>query len=140
MQIVEATSDWRAQDGLTSGCLRSLFDGEVAALSLQGFASRDECRALCDAIRSGAVAGRAAQTSTMNLIGANFSNHAGSNHGNAISRIQYAATKAPVTDRTSMVNVRRINDRAYCFSMTGPPQDRLGGDGEGAHPDASLKI
>lgn len=78
MQIVEATSDWRAQDGLTSGSLRSLFDGEVAALSLQGFASRDECRALCDAIRSGAVAGRAAQTSTMNLIGANFSNHAGS--------------------------------------------------------------
>jgi hypothetical protein len=44
---------------------------------MPGFATEEECRALCDAIRSGAVAGRAAQTSTMNLIGANFSNHAG---------------------------------------------------------------
>jgi hypothetical protein len=77
MQTLEATSDWRAQDGLTATSLRALLDGEIPAICIAGFASKEECRALCDAIRSGAVAGRAAQTSTMNLIGANFSNHAG---------------------------------------------------------------
>lgn len=78
---------WQARDGLTADALRALVEGEVAAIRMPGFATRDECARFCAAIRGGAVEGRAAATSTMTLIGANFSNHAGRSKGEYFAQV-----------------------------------------------------
>ena len=71
------TSWQRAAEGLDETSLRALLAGEIAAVRMEGFASAEECAAFCAAIREGAAASRAAQTSRMTLIGVNFSNYAG---------------------------------------------------------------
>jgi hypothetical protein len=72
---------WEAREGLTRDNLQALLEGQIAALRIPGFATPEECRRFCDAIRGGGVSGTAAQTSRMNLVGANFSNHASNEKG-----------------------------------------------------------
>lgn len=94
-------SAWRAQEGLTAASLRALLGGEIAAIRMPGFATPEECRRFCDAIRAGAVAGRAAETSPMTLIGCNFSNHAGREKGDYFALVE-----------SSYVDVGRLCDAA----------------------------
>ena len=77
MATVASEATWVPLQGLSEAGLRALIAGEIPAIRMPGFASAAECRRFCDAIRSGAVAGKAATTSQMSLIGCNFSNHAG---------------------------------------------------------------
>lgn len=77
MASMATLSSWRPMVGLTTQSLRAILAGEIPALRMPGFATPEECRRFCAAIRAGKVAGRAAETSPMTLIGCNFSNHAG---------------------------------------------------------------
>jgi hypothetical protein len=77
MTAADTRTAWQAVTGLTEQSLRALLAGEVPAVRIPGFATPEECRRFCEAIRGGAHSGRAAETARMNLIGANFSNHAG---------------------------------------------------------------
>ena len=71
-------SNWQQPaDKLDQQSLRALIAGDAPAILIEGFATLDECRALCRAIRKHGDRAQNAKTSRMNLIGANFSNYAG---------------------------------------------------------------
>lgn len=71
-------SSWQeVANGLSEANLRALIDGEVPAIRMPGFATPEECRQFCGAIRAVAAAGKQAQTAQMTLLGANFSNYVG---------------------------------------------------------------
>ncbi len=57
--------------------LRALIAGNIPAIRIAAFATQDECRACCAAIRRQGDNAEAAETSRMSLLGANFSNYAG---------------------------------------------------------------
>jgi len=70
--------DWQSPaERLDENSLRALIAGEIPAIRIADFATLEECRALCDAIRRHGDAGRSAETARMTLIGVNFSNYAG---------------------------------------------------------------
>ncbi|MGI9450818.1 MAG: hypothetical protein ACR2QH_09330, partial [Geminicoccaceae bacterium] len=78
MGVSAITPSWQQPaDKLDQQSLRALIAGDVPAILIEGFATLDECRALCRAIRTHGGRSQNAQTSRMNLIGANFSNYAG---------------------------------------------------------------
>ena len=78
MGAAAITSTWRQPaEELDQQSLRALIAGQIPAILVNGFATLDECRALCRAIRNHGDHAQKAQTSRMNLIGANFSNYAG---------------------------------------------------------------
>jgi len=62
---------------LDQASLRALIAGEIPAIRMAGFASGEECRRFCAAIRKRADEATAAVTARMSLIGANFSNYTG---------------------------------------------------------------
>jgi hypothetical protein len=62
---------------LDATSLRALIAGEIPAIRMAGFASDEECRRFCAAIRQRAAEATAAVTARMSLIGANFSNYTG---------------------------------------------------------------
>lgn len=62
---------------LDRDALNALIDGDLAVVRIEGFATPDECATACRAIRDPSLGRRAATTSPMDLIGSNFSNHAG---------------------------------------------------------------
>ncbi|MHA1563761.1 MAG: hypothetical protein ACTSX7_00490 [Alphaproteobacteria bacterium] len=74
---------------LNQASLGALLAGEIPAIRLADFATADECSRLCGAIADAADLVTAAQTSPMNLIGCNFSNHAG------LTKADYFAQVAP---------------------------------------------
>ena len=63
--------------GLDEETLRALISGYIPAAHIEAFASQEECRAACRAIRDPAICRSAASTAPMDLIGSNFSNHRG---------------------------------------------------------------
>lgn len=83
--MVSAEQPGRAQEcawqppptRLSGAALCALFAGEIPAIRLPDFATTDECARLCRVVAVAADLASAAQTSPMNLIGCNFSNHAG---------------------------------------------------------------
>jgi hypothetical protein len=69
---------WRAPaETLDETNLRALIAGEIPVLRIRDFATVEECRTFCDAIRRNAADGKAASTARMSLIGVNFSNYGG---------------------------------------------------------------
>lgn len=71
-------SEWgEPRRRLDRDALDALLAGTAPAIHVAGFASADECAAACRAIRDPSLPRRAATTSPMDLIGSNFSNHAG---------------------------------------------------------------
>lgn len=71
-------SSWqRPAEALDQQSLQALIAGNVPAILIEDFASPGECAAFCSAIRNQAHQAEEAQTSRMTLIGANFSNYAG---------------------------------------------------------------
>ena len=74
----KTVSTWqRPATGLDRQSLQDLMAGDIPAIVITGFASHQECSALCRAIRSHGDQAEDAKTSRMTLIGANFSNYAG---------------------------------------------------------------
>ena len=74
----DAEGSWKSPSTqLTQASLGALLVGEIPAIRLANFATADECSRLCRAIADAADLVTAAQTSPMNLIGCNFSNHVG---------------------------------------------------------------
>ncbi len=72
----DASAAWQPPaHRLAEPALRALIAVEIPAIRLPNFATVDECRRLCRAIRDAADSGEAAITSPMRLIGCNFSNH-----------------------------------------------------------------
>lgn len=71
-------ANWRAPaEILTEESLRALIEGEIPAIRVAAFATLDECKACCAAIRRRAAEARDAETTSMSLLGANFSNYDG---------------------------------------------------------------
>lgn len=62
---------------LDADALRGLISGALPAVHIANFASAEECAGACRAIRDPRTRRRAATTTQMDLIGSNFSNHAG---------------------------------------------------------------
>lgn len=78
MRGAKITSTWQQPaTELDRQSLQGLMAGDIPAILVTGFASPEECSALCRAIRNHADRAEDAQTSRMTLIGANFSNYAG---------------------------------------------------------------
>ena len=75
-------STWQQPaERLDQQSLRALLAGDIPAILVPSFATIDECRALCRAIRNHGGRAEEAKTTRMNLIGANFSNYAGDTKG-----------------------------------------------------------
>lgn len=62
------------QQHFDEASLMALANGDVPAIHVPDFASKEQCQQLCMAIRQAQVARAAATTSPMTLIGSNFSN------------------------------------------------------------------
>lgn len=68
-------SSWQSPENhLNEVSLKLLADGRIPAIHLAEFASVQQCRMLCSAIKQADVRRAAASTSPMTLIGSNFSN------------------------------------------------------------------
>ncbi len=78
MNDMTRVQNWgEAAQGLSEASLRALMAGDVPAIRIADFATKQECAAYCDGVRAMAARGKEAQTSRMTLLGANFSNYVG---------------------------------------------------------------
>ena len=80
--------------------LLALMTGDIPAIHLPGFASRDECEQLCAALGQVEADAQEATTSPMRLIGSNFSNYHGEEKSQYFASV--AASYARYEQLTSM--------------------------------------
>jgi hypothetical protein len=97
---------------LDTASLRALIAGEIPAIRMAGFASRDECSRFCAAIRQRAAEAKAAVTARMSLIGANFSNYTGQTKEGYFDLVEpsYQAVGA-IADEGGFDPLQRMMDR-----------------------------
>jgi hypothetical protein len=99
-------------DRLDQTSLRALLAGEIPAIRLAGFATAEECRAFCAAIRSGDAATEAAGTAPMTLIGANFANYVGPTKAGYFAKVEPSYRAVGVlTARAGFDPLQRMTER-----------------------------